>query len=156
MRFMTIGNRVLSILKEKGLKQKDLAEFIGTGTSTVNGWKEANRNPSAELILPICEFLDVSTEFLLTGTNADQSRHELSANDEELLDLFRQLPERNQVKLIGYVERMIEELFGEVISSGKNNKDNYDWVDWDKIMNEKPSVAAEETTKKTGTTNSAK
>lgn len=148
---MTIGNRVLSVLKERGLKQKDLAEFLGTGTSTVNGWKEPNRNPSSELILPICEFLGISTNYLLTGTDNGKSTPELNANDKELLDLFRQLPERNQIKLIGYVERMTEELFGETISPHKTSKDNYDWVDWDKIINEKPSVAADESLKKTGT-----
>lgn len=38
----------------------------------------------------------------------------------------------------------------------KKNTGDYDWVDWDKIANEKPSVAADEPLKKTGTTNSAK
>ena len=73
---MTIGNRVLELLNQKGLKQKDLASYLGTKPSTVNGWKEINRNPSSELIVRICEFLGVSYEYLLTGKES-----QLSSND---------------------------------------------------------------------------
>ena len=92
----------------------------------------------------------MSTEFLLTGMDNKQEDIEITLNDKELLDSFHQLPERNQIKLIGYVERMTEELFGETIHSSKKSRDNYDWVDWDKIANEKPSVAADDLGK-TGT-----
>ncbi len=150
---MTICERLFALIAEKNLKVSDMCKKIGVNTSTTTNWKQRNTDPPSKFLIPICEFLGVTLEYLLTGTDNVQDKSELSANDKELLNLFRQLPERNQIKLIGYVERMIEELFGEAISSGKKN---YDWVNWDKIMNEKPSVAADESLKKTGTTNSAK
>jgi hypothetical protein len=51
----------------------------------------------------------VSYEYLLTGTDSGSDFPELDANDRELLELFHQLPERKQQRLIGYVERMVEE-----------------------------------------------
>jgi transcriptional regulator with XRE-family HTH domain len=86
-----------------------LALYLETKPSTVSGWREKNRNPSSDLIVRICEFLDVSYEYLLTGTDSTQNTIKLSANDKELLELFHQLSERQQLKLIGYVERMTEE-----------------------------------------------
>lgn len=107
---MTIGNRVLDILKQKGLKQKDLAAYLGTKPSTINGWREPNRNPSSDLIVRICEFLNVSSEYLLTGK---ESCHFLSNEDKEWLDLIHKLPIEAQYEfkgeLKGYIKRLEEE-----------------------------------------------
>ena len=63
---MRIGERVHFFLEQKGKNQAQLAEYLGTSRSTINGWKQPNRNPSSELIVPICEFLGISVdEFLL-------------------------------------------------------------------------------------------
>lgn len=64
---LRIGERVFTLLEQKGHTQSELAAFLSTSRSTINGWKKENRNPSSELIVPICEFLGVSVEFLLTG-----------------------------------------------------------------------------------------
>ena len=106
---MTIGNRVLALLKEKGLKQKDLAEYLHTGSSTINGWKSENRNPSSELIVPICEFLGISCEFLLTGEEHDSGDSSPPGIDPRLLDLIFQINEIQQAEVKGYVHRMLEE-----------------------------------------------
>ena len=91
---MTIGNRVISILNEKNLKQKDLADHIGTKPSTINGWREPNRNPSSDLIIPICEFLGVSAYFLLTGE--EQPLVGISEDDQEWLNLIHSLSPETQ------------------------------------------------------------
>lgn len=106
---MSIGNRVLAILKEKGLKQKDLAEYLHTGSSTVNGWKSENRNPSSDMIIPICEFLSVSPIFLLTGEE-DNPYTDVSPPDidPQLLQLIRELDREQQIELRGYVRGRFE------------------------------------------------
>lgn len=104
---MTIGNRVLEILNEKGLTQKDLAQYLDTKPSTINGWKEPNRNPSSSLIVRICEFLEVSYEYLLTGKEAPSTI--ISVDDAGWLSLIHQLPPDKQCELKGYIKRMIDE-----------------------------------------------
>ncbi|MCI8507709.1 MAG: helix-turn-helix domain-containing protein [Lachnospiraceae bacterium] len=153
---MTICERMFEIMTKKGLKSVDLAEHIQVNSGQVSTWKKRNTDPPSKYISSICEFLAVDTSYLLTGIDTCQDNMEINANDQELLDLFHQLPDRNQIKLIGYVERMVEELFGETISTNKNSKHNYDWVDWDKLANEERSVAADEPLKKTGTDNLGK
>ena len=107
MNNMTVGSRVLSILKSKGLKQKDLAEFLKTGTSTVNGWNQENRNPSCDMIIPICEFLECSCEYLLTGKD-DKIHSFLSDEDREWLDLIHALPEQAQNDFRGAMRLYID------------------------------------------------
>lgn len=108
---MTIGNRVLDMLNQKGLKQKDLALYLGTKPSTVNGWKENNRNPSADLIVRICEFLGCSCEYLLTGKESQSTT--ISSADSEWLSLIHQLPAEAQCEfrgeIKGYLKRLNEE-----------------------------------------------
>ncbi len=104
---MTIGNRVIALLKQKNLKQKDLADYLETRSSTVNGWKEENRNPSSDMILPICEFLGVSCEYLLTGE--DKGSSPLSQDDSEWLMLIHKLPVESRYELKGYAKRMLAE-----------------------------------------------
>lgn len=64
---MRIGQRVFDLLEKQSKKQVELANHLGLTTSTVNGWRQENRNPSSDLIIPICKFFNIAPEFLLTG-----------------------------------------------------------------------------------------
>ena len=64
---MTISQRIFEELKKQKKKQKDLATYIGISTSAVSDWKKKGTNPSAENISVIADFLEVSTDYLLTG-----------------------------------------------------------------------------------------
>lgn len=114
---MTIGIRVLKTLEEKGLKQKDLANFLGTKPSTVNGWKQENRNPSSDLIIPICEFLKISCEYLLTGTDTISSK--LSDEDAEWLDLIHKLPVEAQYEFRGEIKGYLKRINEESVAADK-------------------------------------
>ena len=121
---MTIGNRVLALLAEKGLKQKDLAAHLNTGASTINGWKSPHRNPSSHMILPICEFLDVSCEYLLSGSDS-KKKLDYSTADEEWLSLIHQLPAEAQLEfkgeLKGYLKHMKESVAADSPKTGTDN-----------------------------------
>ncbi|MCM1232050.1 MAG: helix-turn-helix domain-containing protein [Ruminococcus flavefaciens] len=139
---MSIIDNVLSILEKNGLTQMDLCRAIGVKSSTVTNWKTRNTDPPAKYIIPICEFLNVTPEYLLTGkekvknttishstvgavgnhssgtvtiTNAVPSKKEsedkelcsselaISENAKELLEVFENLPKREQIKLLSIV-----------------------------------------------------
>lgn len=92
-----IGMRVISILKEQGKTQKELAKAIGTGTSTVSNWK-TGKDPSSELIIPICGFLNVSCEYLLTGQESS-SGTVLSDDELEIIGAYRSMPPDTKAEL---------------------------------------------------------
>lgn len=64
---MTISQRIFMVLKQKRLKQKDLAAFTGISTSAISAWNKNNVNPAAENLSTIADFLGVSLNFLITG-----------------------------------------------------------------------------------------
>ena len=74
-----IIQRVLSLLDEKSLKAADLCRALDISTSTMTNWKNRGTDPPAKMIVPICEFLGVSCEFLLTGKEILPSPHNASA-----------------------------------------------------------------------------
>lgn len=57
-------------LKDNGLAQKDLAEMLQTGTSTISNWIKRGTIPSADIAIKIAQFLGVSVEWLVTGRDA--------------------------------------------------------------------------------------
>lgn len=81
---MRLGEKVLSLLEISGKKQNEFAEFIGASPKTVNGWKEENRNPSSNLIVPICRFFNITPndlfEFGEVVTDLDEREKNLIAH----------------------------------------------------------------------------
>ena len=104
---MTINNRLFCIMEEKNIKQSDLSSYLGISKSVITNWKKRGSNPPAELLVNICELLDISIEYLLTGKEEQQ---QFNTNESELLELFKQLPEREQLKVIGMVEEKVKNL----------------------------------------------
>lgn len=108
---MTISQRIFEELRKQKKKQKDLATYIGISTSAVSDWKKKGTNPSAENISAIADFLEVSTDYLLTGKESE-SPDEISlmnANEKTMMNLFRMLTEKEQDRIIGRLENMVEE-----------------------------------------------
>lgn len=84
---MTILNRMIQLMENKKIKWADIARHLGVSRSVVGNWKMRGTNPPTEYIVPICELLNVSVEFLLTGTEKENNPipvfYQLSANKQE-------------------------------------------------------------------------
>lgn len=84
---MTILNRMIQLMENKKIKWADVARHLGVSRSVVGNWKMRGTNPPTEYIVPICELLNVSVEFLLTGTEKENNPipvfYQLSANKQE-------------------------------------------------------------------------
>ena len=116
---MTVNERVSSVLKSKKATQRDLAAEIGVSTSTLNNWLKLGRDIPAQYIVPICEFLNTSPAYLLTGEETKKAPAlGISENGREMLELYEKLPEREQLLLIGRLQEMTAPLLGEVKKSG--------------------------------------
>ena len=124
-KFMTISQRIFSLLEQKGLTQKMLAESIGVSAAAVSEWRKKGTTPSAEKISAIAEFLGVSVEYILTGQtssnslknenntdiliagNSENSKNIVSSfyesqerENKEILNLINGLPLEEKAKLI--------------------------------------------------------
>ena len=118
---MSIGERVLYLLKMQGKTQKELAEATGAGKSTVGQWKEPNRNPSSELIVPICRFLGVSVNYLLTGEDSESGS--LSQIDQDLLHWIHILNEETQRDFLGQIRLYVKQHKEDWATTDSENED---------------------------------
>lgn len=67
---MNLFGRIISLCDKCGINQSDLEKELGFGKGTISKWK-ANPNPSAEKLLLVANYFNVSTDFLLKGTDSN-------------------------------------------------------------------------------------
>ena len=109
---MIISERVFSILKEKGISQKEFSEATGIAQSTISDWKRKKTNPASDKIMVICDVLDVSPFELLSGTEGEKFKQldyivlTKDTPEYELVDAFRNLGPKTRARLIGYMEAL--------------------------------------------------
>lgn len=109
---MLIGERVLEIIREKGITQKAFSEQTGIPQSTISDWKNKKVNPSSDKIMIICDVLGVTPYDILSGFD-DKKYGDLNyviiGNSKEellLLENYRMLSEKDKGRLLGYLEAL--------------------------------------------------
>jgi transcriptional regulator with XRE-family HTH domain len=75
---MTVPERIFSMLKQKGLKQQQLADALGVSKYRLSEWK-SGKTKSYESYMPkIAEFLGVSIDYLYGLTDNPNTDYQLS------------------------------------------------------------------------------
>ncbi len=62
------GNRLLLLRREKGLCQKDLAEYLHVSVSTISNYENGINHPDLHTLCCIADYFGVSTDYLLGRT----------------------------------------------------------------------------------------
>jgi bacteriophage CI repressor helix-turn-helix domain len=104
---MTIIERITESLDRFDKRAVDLCDHLQIRTSTMSTWKTRNSDPPAKYIKPISDFLGVSVHYLLTGEEAPV-RKLTTPEEDELLELFRNLPEFKKFEFIGELKGFIK------------------------------------------------
>lgn len=110
---MTISERLFAELDRKNLTAYGLCQVLGINTTTTTNWKQRGTDPPAKYITSICEYLDCSVEYLLTGQDGPQDTkkeptQEMTLDELEMLELFRALPYKEQQRAIGRLQTLVE------------------------------------------------
>ena len=71
---MTLGDRIRQARERVGLSQIELARRIGLSKNAMNSIEAGDADPRASRIVAIAQVLGVSTDALLLGTPATDSR----------------------------------------------------------------------------------
>lgn len=67
------AKRLFDELEFQDKTQKELAEFLGTKSSTVHSWATRDSIPSADTALKVADFLGVPLSYLITGEKEPES-----------------------------------------------------------------------------------
>lgn len=97
------------IRKARGLTQKQLAELVGVGESSISQYESGGKTPSFEIALKLAEVLDCESADLVskrdivikekTATNGDDLDN-LSEKDKRFIEWFRSLSEEKQKAIL--------------------------------------------------------
>ncbi|MHC5178630.1 helix-turn-helix domain-containing protein [Serratia rhizosphaerae] len=105
-----IGERIRALRAEKGLSQTQVAKLCGwSGASRVANYESGSRNVGADDAIVLARVLGVAPSELLFGDQGDPS---LWLNDKQrkMLDLFNQLPEAEQERMIDLFQLRLKEI----------------------------------------------
>jgi len=85
----SIGTRIKTARKRRGLSQKALANCICKCASAVSGYENDFQTPPADVLISIARVLDVSVDFLVGfQTQEIYAVNKLSSKQKEIIDLI--------------------------------------------------------------------
>lgn len=65
---MNMADRIQHLRKAKGFSQEDLADKVGVSRQAVSKWESGQSTPDPEKIILMSELFEVTTDYLLKGT----------------------------------------------------------------------------------------
>lgn len=107
---MEFGEFLAKLRKEKGILQKELANYLNVTVATISNYEKGVHSPDIYTLVQIADFFDVSTDYLLQRTECRTAistlNVKLSANYtlNDLLNLALELDRHNRMALADYSE----------------------------------------------------
>ncbi len=113
---MTIRERIFVRLDEMKMTQKEFAKRTGISPRAISEWKTKKTNPTADKIMIICQVLEVSPEWLLSGVDKEGKRGnnrnllviDKNTEEGELVTEFGKLKNEHRQRLLGYMYALSE------------------------------------------------
>jgi len=89
---MSLGEVLRNLLDERDVTQKQLADILNIGASTLGNYMQDTREPDYEMLKCIAEYFDVTIDYLLEH----RTNQTISPHEDELLRVFRALTKEQQ------------------------------------------------------------
>jgi transcriptional regulator with XRE-family HTH domain len=68
---MDFGDRLRELRKSRGFNQEALGELLGASKQTISHWEGGRYEPNLSQLLRLCEVLQATPEYLLTGQSLE-------------------------------------------------------------------------------------
>ncbi len=113
MNIEMIGKQIASLRKERGIRQEELADFVGVSTQAVSKWENGGA-PDVEILPKIADFFEISVDYLF-GRQMNDTNLQTS-----LCNKIINASEKDRFKLIlNYCWDMERALFGKIPQDGR-------------------------------------
>jgi len=93
---VSLGEIIRNLLDENDVTQKQLADNLNIGASTLGNYIQNIREPDYNVLKDLADYFDVTTDYLLEH----RAKISFSAHEDELLRIFRTLSIEQQEFLI--------------------------------------------------------
>lgn len=74
-------NRLKQLREEKGIFQKDIADYLGVSITAITYYENEKRDMSPDTIIKLAEYFDVSTDYLLGKSDVRNPNGETKISD---------------------------------------------------------------------------
>lgn len=106
-------NRIISIMDEKNVSQKQLTDYLGLQNTAFTKWKAGSNTSYMKHLPKISDFLGVSIDYLLGKTDQKnkpipQIGDELYGKEAALLKWFRTLSPADQAVVLSILEAAVK------------------------------------------------
>lgn len=86
-----IGKRIQIRRKQKGYTQEQLSEMMNVSIQMISNLERGNKAIRIDNLIKLCQILDISTDYILTGKETSSDIQGLSARISKLSDKDRQM-----------------------------------------------------------------
>ncbi|KYG89119.1 hypothetical protein A0U40_13935 [[Bacillus] sp. KCTC 13219] len=124
--FQGVGERIIAKLRERNLKQVDVARATGISKNAISNYISGNRIPDTEAIYKLASFFSVSIEWLLVGKEYYPTKSEnligaedtaqfdvINVEDKAMIQKLLLLNERQKGKLEERIDMLLLEAMGD-------------------------------------------
>jgi len=103
-------DRLDSLMKENGWKAPYICAKLGSSRYRVADWRRDKNLPTDNEIAVLADLFNVSVEYLCgeTDEKAQKNKPITSKEDDELIDLFGQIPTDKKQEAVNYLRYLIE------------------------------------------------
>ena len=96
--------RIKELCKVRGIAVTNMLKDLGLSTGNTGAWKQG-KLPTGEILSRLAEYLDTSIDYLVNGTYIN----DLTADEKQLLEIYRSVPEKARYKVLCDFERLTVE-----------------------------------------------
>lgn len=104
---MTIGKRLREWRNQNKLTTKEVIKTTNISAGALSYYENDKREISSNFLLKIKEIYNADIYYILTGMRIEEEK--LNENEKELLKIFKEFNERDQIKLLGIFEKECRE-----------------------------------------------
>ena len=108
---VNFSDKILDYFSANNIQPSTVAKATGIDKSTFSKWKSKPTSKlDFETVYKIVSYLNISIDYLLTGSEINQL-NKLDSSQQRLLECYENLPEQEKQRLIGRAEMLVD-LFG--------------------------------------------
>ena len=105
---MKLSQTLDKLMSERDVSAYKISKATGISDRLIGYWRKGEKLPGAENLLTIANYFGISVDYLLTGKEKSSPANQLTADEQELLDIYNSLSPKSQGRLRERAEVLAE------------------------------------------------
>ena len=105
---MKLSQTLDKLMSERDVSAYKISKATGISDRLIGYWRKGEKLPGAENLLTIANYFGISVDYVLTGKEKSSPTNQLTADEQELLDIYNSLSPKSQGRLRERAEVLAE------------------------------------------------